>query len=69
MDIERKLADFVCHLDVSDVPADAQRVTRLVLLAATGTAVAGKRAEVAGGVILILIGTTILIEHLNAAPV
>ena len=28
----------------------------------------GKRAEIAGGVILILIGTTILVEHLSAGP-
>ena len=45
MDIERSLADFVCNLDVADVPADAQRITRLVLLAATGTAVAGSGEE------------------------
>ena len=44
-------------------------VTAGVMLGRVLGAIAGKRAEIAGGVILILIGTMILIEHLNAAPV
>jgi 2-methylcitrate dehydratase PrpD len=41
MSIEQRFADFICTLQAADVPADAQRVVRQVLLAATGAAVAG----------------------------
>lgn len=41
MEIERKLADFVVGLSVQDVAPEALRTTRLLLLAATGAAVAG----------------------------
>ena len=41
MNIEQRFADFVCTLRSRDVPPDAQRIVRLVLLAATGAAVAG----------------------------
>jgi 2-methylcitrate dehydratase PrpD len=41
MHIEQQLADFVCTLRCRDVPPEAQRIVRLVLLAATGAGVAG----------------------------
>lgn len=41
MNIEQRFADFVCALQARDVPPEAQRIVRLVLLAATGAAVAG----------------------------
>lgn len=41
MQIERKLARFVCRLQASEVPESAQRVLRLMLLAVTGTGIAG----------------------------
>ena len=41
MNVEQRLAEFVCTLQARDVPPDAQRILRLVLLAATGAAVAG----------------------------
>jgi 2-methylcitrate dehydratase PrpD len=41
MDIELELARFVCGLPAADIPADARRTTRLIVLAAAGTAVAG----------------------------
>ncbi len=41
MDIEQRLAEFVCRLDARDVPPEAQRTVKLVVLAAAGTAVAG----------------------------
>jgi 2-methylcitrate dehydratase PrpD len=41
MDTERRLADFVCQLQPGQVPADAQRIVRLLLLSAAGTALAG----------------------------
>jgi len=41
MSIEQRFADFVCTLQARDVPADARRIVRQVLLAATGAAVAG----------------------------
>jgi 2-methylcitrate dehydratase PrpD len=41
MNIEQRFADFVCTLQAGDVPPDAQRIVGLVLLAATGAAVAG----------------------------
>ncbi len=40
MEIERRLADFVCTLQPRDVPPDAQRTVRLVLRAAAGTGIA-----------------------------
>jgi putative Mn2+ efflux pump MntP len=40
-------------------------VTAGVMLGRVLGAVAGKRAEVAGGALLIVIGTLILIEHLG----
>jgi len=43
-------------------------VTLGVMLGKVLGTLTGKRAEIAGGVILILIGTTILIEHLSAGP-
>lgn len=39
--VEQRLADFVCSLQAHEVPPEAQRIVRLVLLAATGAAVAG----------------------------
>ena len=42
-------------------------VTLGVMLGRILGSAAGKRAELAGGALLILIGTTILIEHLGAA--
>ena len=41
MDIERRLAAFVCDLGVDDVPASAQRVLRHMALAVVGTGIAG----------------------------
>jgi len=41
MSAEQTFADFVCTLQAADVPADARRIVRQVLLAATGAAVAG----------------------------
>jgi 2-methylcitrate dehydratase PrpD len=41
MDIEQRFADFICTLQARDVPPEAQRIVRLMLLAATGAAVAG----------------------------
>jgi 2-methylcitrate dehydratase PrpD len=41
MSIEQRFADFVCNLQAHEVPVEAQRIVRLVLLAATGAAVAG----------------------------
>ena len=41
MRTEQAFADFVCTLQAGDVPADARRSVRQVLLAATGAAVAG----------------------------
>lgn len=41
MTIEMQLAEFVTGLQARDVPAPAQRITRLVALAALGTGVAG----------------------------
>lgn len=38
---EERLARLVCELDARDVPDDAGRIVRLVLMAASGTAVAG----------------------------
>ena len=43
-------------------------VTLGVMLGKVLGTLTGKRAEIAGGVILILIGTTILVEHLSAGP-
>jgi len=43
-------------------------VTLGVMLGSKLGELAGKRAEVIGGVILILIGSAILHEHLGAAP-
>lgn len=44
-------------------------VTLGVMLGRGLGALAGKRAELAGGVVLIVIGSTILYQHLSAAPV
>jgi 2-methylcitrate dehydratase PrpD len=41
MSVERQLAEFVCTLRADDVPAPAQRVLRQMLLAVSGTALAG----------------------------
>ena len=41
MNLEPRLAEFVCTLQARDVPPDARRILRQVLLAATGAAVAG----------------------------
>jgi 2-methylcitrate dehydratase PrpD len=41
MDIELELAGFVSGLKARDIPPDALRTTRLIVLAAAGTAVAG----------------------------
>ena len=41
MSIEQRLADFVCTLQARDVPPEARRIVRLVMMAATGAAVAG----------------------------
>ena len=41
MPIEQQLADFVCHLQADAVPAPAQRIVRLMLLAVAGTGIAG----------------------------
>ena len=41
MSTEQAFADFVCTLQAGDVPADARRIVRQVLLAATGAGVAG----------------------------
>jgi 2-methylcitrate dehydratase PrpD len=41
MSIEQQFADFACTLQAREVPADARRIVRQVLLAATGAAVAG----------------------------
>ncbi|MDH5539768.1 MAG: MmgE/PrpD family protein [Rhizobacter sp.] len=41
MELESRLAHFVCTLQAGDLPADAARITRLVMLAAVGTGVAG----------------------------
>jgi 2-methylcitrate dehydratase PrpD len=41
MSTEQAFADFVCTLQAGDVPAEAQRIVRQVMLAATGAAVAG----------------------------
>ena len=41
MSIEQQLADFVCTLQAGDVPADARRIVRLMVMAATGAAIAG----------------------------
>lgn len=43
-------------------------VTLGVMLGRVLGTVIGKRAEMAGGVILIIIGATILVEHLSASP-
>ena len=43
-------------------------VTIGVMLGRGLGALAGKRAELAGGVVLIVIGSTILYQHLNAVP-
>ncbi len=41
MQIEEKLARFVCELRVADVPASAQRVMRRMVMAVVGTGIAG----------------------------
>ena len=41
MQIEEKLARFVCELQEADVPASAQRVMRQMVLAVVGTGIAG----------------------------
>ena len=41
MQIEEKLARFVCELQVADVPASAQRVMRQMIMAVVGTGIAG----------------------------
>src|SRR6476620_4280989 len=41
MQIEEKLARFVCELQVADVPASAQRVMRQMVMAVVGTGIAG----------------------------
>ena len=41
MSTEQAFANFVCTLQAGDVPPDARRIVRQVLLAATGAAVAG----------------------------
>ena len=41
MQIERRLAEFVCSLQAEDVPVSAQRVLRRMVLAVAGTGVAG----------------------------
>jgi 2-methylcitrate dehydratase PrpD len=38
---EEQLASFVCTLQASEVPPEAQRIVRLVTMAATGAAIAG----------------------------
>lgn len=43
--IEQKLADFVCRLQVGEVPESAQRILRLMVLAVSGTAVAGSAED------------------------
>ncbi len=42
-------------------------VTLGIMLGRVLGALAGKRAEIIGGVILVLVGATILFEHLNGA--
>ncbi|MCE9656927.1 MAG: MmgE/PrpD family protein [Burkholderiales bacterium] len=41
MQIEQELAQFVCELQVADVPASAQRVMRQMVMAVVGTGIAG----------------------------
>ena len=43
MSTEQAFADFVCTLQAGDVPADARRIVRQVLLAATGAALGRRR--------------------------
>ena len=64
----------LAFLDVNIVPVAAAigfttlvMVTAGVMLGRVLGAVVGKRAEMIGGVILILIGTVILFEHLHGA--
>jgi 2-methylcitrate dehydratase PrpD len=45
MQTERQLAEFVHDLAFADIPGDAVDVVKRVLLAATGTAIAGAREE------------------------
>ena len=66
----------LAFLDVDIVPVAAAigvatltMVTVGVLLGRVLGVLAGRRAELIGGVVLIGIGLAILYEHLNAAPV
>jgi len=43
--IEHKLTDFVCQLQAKDVRESAQRILRLMVLAVSGTAVAGSAED------------------------
>ncbi|MBU1360896.1 MAG: MmgE/PrpD family protein [Gammaproteobacteria bacterium] len=45
MQIERQLAQFVCGLQTRDIPDTAQRIVRLMMLAVTGTGIAGAAEE------------------------
>lgn len=45
MTVEQKLAEFVCNLRAEEVPAEAQRVMRWMVMAVTGTAIAGSAED------------------------